>query len=242
MTEENQVYKPIVKNFMGIADVRVIQVDNQEYVVCKDIFNTLGLVSTDNQGGSTWTMPKKKMMEFLKCIDKIEDVKTLYVLVKQGKIKTKQEVECLNIETIPIVLTQFKPTARRGEQALKTWSEFMKFVDDLLQYHELHKYIFQDKDNQKNKMQELHDLGGKEVITNQMVNKIMGELILTEEPKFAIKKDELKIYQPNISIDLLEVRNFVMEKFINAYEILNSHSEAYEHVLKITKKKYGAIN
>lgn len=239
MIEENQVYKPIIRNFMGIADVRVIQVDNQEYVVCKDMFDCLGL--TEN---GKWSMPKQKMLEFLEIINKECECKSFALTSKTKKSKSRevQEVECLNIETVPIVLTQFKPTARRGEQALKTWSEFMKFVDDLLQYHELHKYIFQDKDNQKNKMQELHDLGGKEVITNQMVNKIMGELILIEEPKFAIKKDELKIYQPNISIDLLEVRNFVMEKFINAYEILNSHSEAYEHVLKITKKKYGVIN
>jgi hypothetical protein len=67
----------------------------------------------------------------------------------------------------------------------------------------------------------------------------MGELILQEEPKFAIKKDELKVYQPRISIDLLEVRDFVMKKFTNAYEVLNDHQKAYEHALKMARKEYS---
>lgn len=182
---------------------------------------------------------KKKMMEFLEVVDRIEDVKTFYVLVKQGKIKTQQIVECLDIETVPVVLTQFKPTARRGEDALNKWSKFMQFVNDLFQYHELHKYIIVDKDKQKETMDEIVKLGGKPVIVNQMVNKIMGELILQEEPKFAIKKDELKVYQPRISIDLLEVRDFVMKKFTNAYEVLNNHQKAYEHALKMVRKEYS---
>jgi hypothetical protein len=221
---------------MGIADVRVIQDGRNEYVICKDIFDCLGLVDENN----IWNKPKQKMLEFLDQMGKTSDWKTLPVRFKdkhspKGQVR---EVDCLNIETVPIVLTQFKPTARRGKEALDRWIEFMKFVDDLLQYHELHKYIFQDKDNQKNKMQQLHEMGGKEVIANQMVNKIMGELILQDEPKFAIKKEELKIYQPKISIDLLEVRDFVMEKFANAYEFTNSHKESYDMALKLARKKY----
>lgn len=230
-----EIYKPIIKNFMGM-DVRTITVGRYEYIVCKDMFDALGLVKKDD----TWTEPRKKMIEFLEIINQTPAHQTLV-----GRFKDKQspkgqvrEVECLDIEIVPIVLTQFKPTARRGEDALKIWSKFMKFVNDLLQYHELHKYIFQDKDNQKNKMQQLHEMGGKEVIANQMVNKIMGELILTEEPKFAIKKEELKVYQPKISIDLLEVRDFVMEKFANAYEFTNSHKESYDMALKLARKKY----
>jgi hypothetical protein len=232
-----EIYKPTIKNFMGIADVRVIQDGRNEYVICKDIFDCLGLVDENN----IWNKPKQKMLEFLDQMGKTSDWKTLPVRFKdkhspKGQVR---EVDCLNIETVPIVLTQFKPTARRGKEALDRWIEFMKFVDDLLQYHELHKYIFQDKDNQKNKMQQLHEMGGKEVIANQMVNKIMGELILQDEPKFAIKKEELKIYQPKISIDLLEVRDFVMEKFANAYEFTNSHKESYDMALKLAQKKYN---
>lgn len=233
---ETNVYKPIIKNFMGIADVRVVQDGRNEYVVCKDMFDCLGLVRTNGD----WSDAKEKMLEFLELTNKTPDSESFRVRFKDKQSPKGQirDVDCLNIETVPIVLTQFKPTARRGKEALDRWIEFMKFVDNLLQYHELHKYIFQDKDNQKNKMQQLHEMGGKEVIANQMVNKIMGELILQDEPKFAIKKEELKIYQPKISIDLLEVRDFVMEKFANAYEFTNSHKESYDMVLKLARKKY----
>lgn len=223
---------------MGM-DVRIITVDKHEYIVCKDIFNALGLVDIDNNNHETWSRPKQKMLDFLEIIKQEEYVKTFHVLIKQGKSKVVKEVECLNIETVPVVLTQFKPTTRRGEDALDKWSKFMQFVNDLFQYHELHKYIIVDKDKQKQSMDEIVKLGGKPVIVNQMVNKIMGELILQEEPKFAIKKDELKIYQPQTSIDLLEVRDFVMKKFTNAFEVLNNHQMAYEHALKMARKEYS---
>jgi hypothetical protein len=237
MTEVNNtnVYKPTIKNFMGV-DVRTITVGRNEYIICKDMFEALGL--TEN---GKWSMPKQKMMEFLNIISRRCECKTFALTSKSNKSKSRdvQEVECLNIETVPVVLTQFKPTARRGEDALDKWSKFMQFVNDLFQYHELHKYIITDKDKQKETMDEIVKLGGKPVIVNQMVNKIMGELILQEEPKFAIKKDELKVYQPRISIDLLEVRDFVMKKFTNAYEVLNDHQKAYEHALKMARKEYS---
>jgi hypothetical protein len=237
MTEVNNtnVYKPTIKNFMGV-DVRTITVGRNEYIICKDMFEALGL--TEN---GKWSMPKQKMMEFLNIINRRPECKSFALTSKSNKSKSRdvQEVECLNIETVPVVLTQFKPTARRGEDALDKWSKFMQFVNDLFQYHELHKYIITDKDKQKETMDEIVKLGGKPVIVNQMVNKIMGELILQEEPKFAIKKDELKVYQPRISIDLLEVRDFVMKKFTNAYEVLNDHQKAYEHALKMARKEYS---
>lgn len=55
--ENETVYKPIVKKFLGY-DVRTVRVDNEhEYIVCKDMFNVLGLV-LDN---GDWNKPKKKM-------------------------------------------------------------------------------------------------------------------------------------------------------------------------------------
>ena len=232
---ETNVYKPTIKNFMGIADVRVIQDGRNEYVVLKDVFDCLGLVKE----GGIWTEPKQRTLEFLDIIEKKEDCQTLVVLVKQGKIKTKQNVECLNIEILPSVVTQFKPSKRRGEEALKVWGEFMKFVTELLAYHGVYNYILTDKDKQKETMNDMIDMGGSPVVTNQMVNKIMGELILTEEPKFAITKDELKVYQPRTTIDLLEVRNFVLEKFENAYMFSGSHKLAYDMTLKVALKKYN---
>lgn len=231
--ENETVYKPIVKKFLGY-DVRMVDVDKRnEYIICKDMFNVLGLVSEDG----SWTRPRQKMVEFLNDLNKIEDVQSLHVLVKQGKIKTKQVVDCLNIERVPIILTQFKPTKRRGEEVLKRWIEFMKFVDTLLEYHECYKYIISDKEKQKLAIKEITDNGGSAIVTNQMVNKIMGKLI-TNEDNFSVSKDELKIYQPQTIIDLLEVRNFVIDKFAIFYAFTESHKESYNATLKLAKKKY----
>ena len=137
--ENETVYKPIVKKFLGY-DVRVVQVDKRkEYIICKDMFNVLGLVKDDG----TWTNPKNKMFDFLELINKTSDHQLLVVRVKDKHAKKGQirEVDCLNIETVPIVLTQFQPTKRRGEKALEIWSNFMKFVKVLLETHEVNKYI-----------------------------------------------------------------------------------------------------
>lgn len=234
--ENETVYKPIIKKFLGY-DVRVIQVDKRnKYIICKDMFDVLGLV--DENG--TWTRPKNKMIKFLDGVDKSHDLKTLQVMLKEHGTKrkyVKREVDCLNIETVPIVLTRFEPTKRRGEEILKRWYKFMKFVDMLLKYHECHKYIVDDKERYKITMKEIQDNGGKPPIANQMVNKIMGKLI-TDDDNFSIKKDELKIYQPQTTIDLLEVRNFVMDKFSTLYAFTNSHKESYDGTLKLAKKKY----
>lgn len=231
--ENETAYKPIIKKFLGY-NVRVIQVDKRkEYIICKDMFDVLGLVK---ENGS-WASAKKKMLDFLQGIDEKESVQTLDVLLKQGKSKVTKEVDCLNIEVTPTVLTQFKPTQRRGKEILDTWFGFMKFVNMLLKYHDLHKYIINDKEKQKLTIKEITNNGGSAIIANKMVNKIMGKLI-TNDDNFSISKDELKIYQPQTTIDLLEARNFVMDKFSTLYAFTNSHKESYDGTLKLAKKKY----
>ena len=234
--ENEVVYKPIIKKFLGY-DVRVIQVDKRkEYIICKDMFNVLGLVSKDG----IWSMPKKKMLEFLEEINESDACKTFAVMLKEHGTKrkyVKREVECLNIEAAPIVLTQFKPTKRRGEEILKRWSDFMKFVNMLLKYHECHKYIIDDKERYKITMKEIKDNGGIPQKVNVMIAKIMGKLI-TGEDNFSIKKDELKIYQPQTTIDLLEVRNFVMDKFSTCYALTGHHDKARDLTFKLAQKKY----
>ena len=233
--ENETVYKPIVKKFLGY-NVRVVQVDKRkEYIICKDIFDVLGLVK---ENGS-WASPKKKMLDFLNGINKRPDVQSLDVRLKDKQSKKGQvrEVDCINIEVVPIVLTQFQPTKRRGEEILERWFKFMEFVDMLLEYHECHKYIIDDKERYKITMKEIKDNGGKPPIANKMVNKIMGKLI-TDDDNFSISKDELKIYQPQTTIDLLEVRNFVMDKFSTCYALTSHHDQARDLTLKLAQKKY----
>lgn len=239
--ENEIVYKTKIKKFLGY-DVRIVQVDKRnEYIICKDMFEVLGLA---NNG--IWSMPKKKMLEFLELVHKSDDCKKLAVMLKEHGTKrkyVKREVECLNIETSPLVLTQFKPinsnkrTKEQNKEVLNRWAKFMEFVGVLLEYHEVHKYIIDDKERYKVTMKEISDNGGEPPIVNKMINKIMGKLI-TDDDNFSISKDELKIYQPQTTIDLLEVRNFVLDKFATCYSLTEHHNEARDLTLKLAKKKY----
>lgn len=222
-----------IKKFLG-TEVRVV---NEEYIVLKDVFNALGRVKADG----TWTNEKKKTLELLEDLDKITDHQILVVTSKGKKhSREEQKVECLKLDTVPIVLTQFKPTKAKGEEALNTWRKFMRFVDDLLSSFEVYKYIITDKEKQKSHMQILIDEGGKAVVANQQVNIIMAKLIgVYDKGIKTLKKDDLKIYQDQTTIDLLEVREFVMSKFVNAYEFTNSHKTAGEMALKLALKKYN---
>ena len=223
-----------IKKFLGM-EVRIV---NDEYIVLKDVFSALGRLDNKNQIVST---DRNKLKEFLIDINKLCDSKTFTITSKSKKSKSRdyQEVDCLNISTIPIVLTQFKPTKAKGEQALDIWRKFMIFVNDLLESLEVYKYIIIDKDKQKTNTEILIDNGGKPMIANKMTNQIMAELIGIYPDIKEIKKDELKIYQDQTTIDLLEVRDFVYTKFINAYEFTGSHKDSKQMALKLSKRKYG---
>ena len=223
-----------IKKFLGM-EVRIV---NEEYIVLKDVFSALGRLDDKNQIVST---DRNKLKEFLIDINKLCDSKTFTITSKSKKSKSRdyQEVDCLNISIIPIVLTQFKPTKAKGEQALDIWRKFMIFVNDLLESLEVYKYIIIDKDKQKTNTEILIDNGGKPMIANKMTNQIMAELIGIYPDIKEIKKDELKIYQDQTTIDLLEVRDFVYTKFINAYEFTGSHKDSKQMALKLSKRKYG---
>ena len=223
-----------IKKFLGM-EVRIV---NEEYIVLKDVFSALGRLDNKNQIVST---DRNKLKEFLIDINKLCDSKTFTITSKSKKSKSRdyQEVDCLNISTIPIVLTQFKPTKAKGEQALDIWRKFMIFVNDLLELLEVYKYIIIDKDKQKTNTEILIDNGGKPMIANKMTNQIMAELIGVYPDIKEIKKDELKIYQNQTTIDLLEVRDFVYTKFINAYEFTGRHKDSKQMALKLSKRKYG---
>ena len=231
--ENKTVYKPVTKKFLK-QDVRVIRTDDgKEYIICKDMFDVLGLVGKDG----TWSMPKRKMLEFLNRIDSREDCKSFAVLVKQGKIKTKQTVECLDIETVPIVLTQFQPTKRRGEDALEIWSDFMKFVKVLLETHETNKYIIKTKKTQTEMQDELYNDGGDPMFMNIHVNKIMGVVLRMEDGK-SVKKSEIYQFQNRITEDVGRVRDEVLKTYVTMFKVTEDKDKAYELTLEWAKKKY----
>ncbi|MBM6819956.1 hypothetical protein H6A19_11525 [Clostridium saudiense] len=219
-----------IKNFLG-SEVRVV---NNEYIVLKDMFNALGRVKEDG----TWTSERKKMLNFLEGIEKLTDHETL-VVTSKGKKKSReyQEVECLKIETVPVVLTQFKPTNRKGKEAIDKWFEFMKFVNELLVSVKAHNFIIEDTELEKIDRDRLHRLGGSPMKMATMVNYAMGVIITGE--KIKISKPDLKSYQNQITIDLLEARRYWIEEFIRAYKITKSHSESNRLALEFTLEHYG---
>ena len=238
---ENKVYKPIIKKFLE-CDVRVIQVDKRnEYIVCKDVFDILGLVKSDG----TWTNPKNKMLDFLELINKTPDHQLLGVRFKdkQSKMGQIRKIDCLNIETVPIVLTQFKPinsnrrTKEQNEKALNKWSEFMEFVNTLLEMYSASKYIIETKKTQVEAQAELYDDGGEPMKMNLHVNKIMGVVLQMEDGK-PVKKDEIYQFQNRITEDVGKVRDNILTTYINMLKVIENHKEAYNLTLKWAEKKY----
>lgn len=217
-----------IKEFLGM-EVRVV---NREFIITKDMFSALGRVRKDG----TWTDEKKKVDEFLKLIGKKEYHEKIGVLLKQGRSKVYKEVECLKLETVPIVLTQFKPSSQKGEEALKAWAEFIKFVDRLLVENEAYKFVISDVDLEKQHRDKLKSYGGNPVVLASMVSYAMG-IILTGD-KVKITKEDLKSYKDKTTIDLIECRRFFIEEFVRAYRITKSHKEANRIALEYTLEKY----
>nr|DAE62894.1 MAG TPA: hypothetical protein [Caudoviricetes sp.] len=231
----DEVYKPTIKKFLG-KEVRVITVGLKQYIILKDMFDVLGRVKADG----TWTNEKNKLLTFLNELNKIEYHQTLVAQLKQGKSKVEKEVDCLLIDATPLILTQFKPTARKGEQALNEWIEFMKWVDNLLQEHEAYKVILKDKEEQKSISKAIsEETDGKMVVINTQISIIMAKLIgVYEQGIKKINKDELKIYQPQVTIDLIEVRQEALKIFEQQYLVLEDYKQASDFTVAYMKKKY----
>lgn len=238
---ENKVYKPVIKKFLK-QDVRIIKTDSRkEYIICKDMFDVLGLVK---ENGS-WDNPKKKMIKFLELVHKTSDAQKLGVRVKDKHAKKGQvrEVDCLNIETAPIVLTQFQPinsnrrTKEQNEQVLDRWAKFMKFVGMLLETYSANKYIFETKKTQVQAQDEVHDDGGDAMKMNLHVNQIMGYVLQMEDGK-AVKKGEIYQFQNRITEDVGKVRDDILTTYVNTFKVIGDQSETYSLTLKWALKKY----
>jgi len=179
------------------------------------------------------------MLEFLNRIDSKADCQSLVVRVKDKHAKQGQvrEVDCLYIETVPIVLTQFQPTKRRGEEVLEIWSNFMKFVKMLLETYSANKYIFETKKTQVQAQDEIHDDGGEPMKMNSHVNQIMGYVLQMEDDK-AVKKSEIYQFQNRITEDVGKVRDDILTTYVNTFKVIGNQRETYSLTLKWALKKY----
>lgn len=216
------------KQFLGM-EVRVV---NGEYMVLKDMFSALGRLRED---GQTQTSDRNKVRE-LADLGIINHGETLTMVVKKGQ---SEDVSCIKLSDVPLVLTQFKPTKRVGDEALSQWVEFMKFVNEILTKLEVDKFIVTDKQEQLSCQEMLDKLGGKVPQMNTMVCMIMAKLIGVEG---RVKKDDLRTYQNQTTVDLLDVHSFVRENFVNAYRFTGSHKESKEMVYEAAMREYPLLD
>ncbi|MGG7059666.1 hypothetical protein ACQPUZ_15460 [Clostridium tertium] len=227
-----------IKLFLG-EKVRVV---NNEWLILQEMFKVLGRLNAKEQIS---TGDRKRVIEFLELLDKSDSIQKLTITSKGKSKKSReiQEVTCIKIENAPIVLTQFEPISsnrrtKEENEAVKTkWFEFMKFVNELLVSAKAHKFIVEDTELEKIDRDRLHRLGGKPMIMADMANTAMGVIITGE--KIKISKPDLKSYQNQITIDLLECRRYFIEEFIRAYKITKSHSESNRLALEFTLEHYG---
>lgn len=245
------IYKTEQKQFLGMN----VTIVDKEWIVINDIFKVLNKTDNANrfnaqiveltnilsenalkiEGGSKVTPLGDSINT-----DENELCKRILIKQKQGKRYVKTYVKCVKLDVVPIILIQLKPNKNANKEVIATWKRFINFIYDLLRSLEVYKFIITDKQNQLTDMDRLINSQGSPMIANQMVNKIMGELILYNQgDKFPIIKDTLRYYQNQTTVDLLTVREYVLQHFVNAYEFTHSHKTSYDMTLKLVLDKYA---
>lgn len=141
MTE--RFYVPVIKYFLG-EPVRVIEVDNVEYLICKDMFTVLGRVRADG----SWDKAKSKLLEFTKPARTVEDPTIFRALVEQGKIQTRQEVLCIRLEDAPVIASQYRPPQTKP-LALQKWYDFIDWLNILIKENSESNPAVKDKNMEK---------------------------------------------------------------------------------------------
>lgn len=242
---DKKIYKTYTKKFFN-EEGRFIKTNEGEWLIAKDMFNWLGRVKAN--GG--WNDEKQKMLKFLNNINQIEYYETF--VVDFGKKKGKgnksngniQTVDCLKIDIVPMVLTQFEPTARAGKEKHQQWCDLMKFINEILMELEVYKFITVDKEYQKDCMAKLKEINPNATqndykTMNTNIAYTMGDLIGVDFPVF---KETLKVYNNQTTIDLLSVRKECQDAYLLFYETFRDYKVAYDNTLKLMRQRYPQTN
>lgn len=247
-------YIPYYTKFMD-ENVRIVVINNQRYMIVKDMFRALGrLKNTTGKISSDDMISLRKLYEDLE-LEKEKDYKErVKVLTKnsgtekeypssQGNKKNGelQEQNLINVKQIPIILLQFKPTkkATNYEVKLDIWRKFLRFVNSILQDYQLENYIIQDKEEWKENTRELEEMGLDPTIVNKHININMAKAIgVYNQGIKEITKEELKIYESQTTMDLLAVRQELYVKYKEIYNLFNSKEMAIKGSLNFIIDKY----
>lgn len=77
------------------------------------------------------------------------------------------------------------------------------------------------------------------VVINTQISIIMAKLIgVYDKGIKKINKDELKIYQPQVTIDLIEIRQEALKIFEQQYLVLEDYKQASDFTVAYMQKKY----
>ena len=247
MDEYNEVR---LGKFMN-EEVRIVDYGyHKRFMVVKDMFNALGRLTGNNDIAPKDIKKFKELKEDLE-FEEDKDYKNKVLIHTKicdtpkgygsSKARNTQQVNLINIERVPILLTQFKP--RNGvnnyEDKLKIWRNFMKFVDKILQDYHMEDYIIDDKEQWKSDTKLLGEDEEIAKIANRMVNINMAKLLgIYDQGIKQIRKPELKLYQDKVAMDLLAVRQEVYKDFIDAYLMFGSKRLAMIGSLNKAIKKY----
>lgn len=243
---DKKVYNTYTKKFFN-EEGRFVNANNKTWLVLQDMFNWLGRLTDAKQ---IETPDRRKLNNFLKDIEGEVHSKTFTIEFNKRKGRGNksngsiQDVQCINIEVVPMVLTQFKPTKRVGEEKINQWRSLMKFINEILMELEVYKFITVDKEYQKDCMSKLAkiipDITQNDYKTfNTNVANIMGTLIGVDIPVF---KETLKIYNNQTTVDLLTVREEVLDAYLLFYETFKDYKNAQSHTLQLMKQRYPGIN
>lgn len=233
------VYKTETKKFMNETG-RFINVDGEEWLVVKDMFNWLGRLRAD---GQVETTDRNKLIKFLKNIRQ-ETAGETFTITSKGRKQSRetQEAWCIKIDVVPMVLTQFEPTARAGKERHDQWCELMQFINNILMELEVHKFITVDKDYQKDCMERLRAIVPDSCpdnvykTVNNHIAMIMGQLMSMNSP---IYKKDITQFNNQTTVDLLVVREEALDLYLTMYELTNSFEQSYNNTLNVMKKRHN---
>lgn len=233
--EEKDWYLSYEGTFLD-ESVRLVLIDRKTYIVVRDMFKVLGRLKSNGSIHSDDIGNLLELLDNLNERDKyLENIK-VYTRKVEGRDSTSelngnkrngemQNVNLLNIEVLPTVLTQYRPTkkSKNYDNKLEIWSKFMRWVNKLLQEYHLEDVIINDKRDQIKLHDKCEELGLDSSVVNKHININMAKLVgVYNQGIKELTKDDLRYYNDNKSIDLLFIRQEIIKEYLELYESCNS--------------------
>lgn len=116
----------IIKTFIeGIPDVQ------NRWIPIQHFFKCLNRLDKDND---VVTPDKNKLIDFIDVdLDMAIARKTFTVNTNNtGVGRHTQNMDCIRLDVLALVVTQFKPSKRKGDAALLIWRTYMQWLNNLL--------------------------------------------------------------------------------------------------------------